>query len=315
MPLDRGKLSRVAWVMLIGGALASILGCGPRFRPEGPEGEPTPVIRNERPHPAATNGRHVMIGEMCPTGAAGRPAVAPLVLRGVQWTDKPDEIANTVERGATPRYVVFGQDGKPAGVFDTVGLADVGLAQPVASGAYVGGGPCGIDSPKGGRIDEPKCMAAFGGCGLAVGELGRSDDLPETPKFETGTACLAGDTLAVDIDGDHVLEAFPLDQILDGIRAPAGEWSATPTAAAPCEGHFQLYGIALDGKVDPKVGKPDPKQTVTLDVLGIVDLDGDGRKELILALQFATVRTIVVYSPLDAAQRLELVGEGPAFPR
>ncbi len=307
MPLDRGKLPRVACLMWIAA-------CGPRFRPEGPESEPTPVIRNERPHPAAANGRHVMVGEMCPTGAAGRPAIAPIALRTVQWSDKADEISNTVERGATPRYAVFNLTGKPAGVFDTVGLADLGLAQPIASGAYTGGGPCSVDTPKGGKVDDPKCMAAFDGCGLAVAQLGRPDDLPETPKFETGTVCLAGDTLAVDIDGDHVLEAFPIDQVLDGIRAPAAEWSASPTAAAPCEGHFQLYGIALEPKVDPKLGKPDPKSTVTMDVLGVVDLDGDGRKEIVLALQFATVRSIVVYSPIDAAQRLELVGEGPAFP-
>jgi hypothetical protein len=309
MPVDRGKLPRVACLMIFAG----VASCGPRFRPEGPEGEPTPVIRNDRPHPAAANGRQIMVGEMCPTGAAGRPAVAPIALRTVQWTDKPEEISNTVERGATPRSVGFGVDGKPAGVFDTVGLADVGLAQPVASGAYTGGGPCAVDQ-KGTRVDDPKCIAAFGGCGLAVAELGRPDDLPETPKFEPGTICLAGDTLAVDIDGDHVVEAFALDQLLDGIRGPTAEWSANPTAAAACEGHFQLYGIPLDPKVDPKTGKADPKNRVTLDVLGVVDLDGDGRKELVLALQFATVQSIVVYSPVDAAQRLELVGEGPAFP-
>ena len=48
-------------------------------------------------------------------------------------------------------------------------------------------------------------------------------------------------------------------------------------------------------------------------MLAVLDLDGDGKKEVILALQFPTVRTIVVYSPVEMAQRLELVGEGTAF--
>ena len=52
-----------------------------------------------------------------------------------------------------------------------------------------------------------------------------------------------------------------------------------------------------------------------LDVLGVVDLDGDGRKELVLALRFPTVRTIVVYTAPSSAQRLELAGEAQSFPR
>ena len=52
-----------------------------------------------------------------------------------------------------------------------------------------------------------------------------------------------------------------------------------------------------------------------LDVLGVVDLDGDGRRELVLALRFPTVRSIVVYSPVQSAQRLALVGESTSFPR
>ena len=32
-------------------------------------------------------GRQIMVGEMCPQGAGGRPAVTPLVMRGASWTD------------------------------------------------------------------------------------------------------------------------------------------------------------------------------------------------------------------------------------
>ena len=48
-------------------------------------------------------------------------------------------------------------------------------------------------------------------------------------------------------------------------------------------------------------------------LLGVVDLDGDGRKEIVLALRFPTVRTIVVYSATSSPQRLELVGEAQSF--
>ena len=52
-----------------------------------------------------------------------------------------------------------------------------------------------------------------------------------------------------------------------------------------------------------------------MDVLGVADLDGDGRREVILALRFPTVRTIVVYAATESAQRLELAGENTSFPR
>jgi hypothetical protein len=50
-----------------------------------------------------------------------------------------------------------------------------------------------------------------------------------------------------------------------------------------------------------------------LDLLGVIDLDGDGRKELVIALRFPTVRTVVVYSARSSPQRLELVGEAQSF--
>jgi len=52
-----------------------------------------------------------------------------------------------------------------------------------------------------------------------------------------------------------------------------------------------------------------------LHLLGVVDVDGDGRMELILELEFATVRTIMIYGASGSAQRLELAGENAALPR
>lgn len=49
--------------------------------------------------------------------------------------------------------------------------------------------------------------------------------------------------------------------------------------------------------------------------MGVVDLDGDGKQELVLALRFPTVRSIVVYGTTGIPQRLELLGEAAGFPR
>jgi hypothetical protein len=265
-------------------------------------------------HQVAPSGRQIMVGEMCPQGAAGRPGVAPLILRTIGWTDNANEVDGVIERGGVPRFAVLGLDGKTAGVFDTVGLAEVGARQQIASGTYVGAPPCSTDVGKDvPRKDDPKCTQATNGCGLAVGEVTRPDDPPHTPSFVTGGICLSGDALAVDIDGDGVVESFPLAGVLDGSRGPAAEWSAAPTAGAACKPTFQLYGIRLVPEPDPGK-KVDEKSVVILDVLGVVDLDGDGRREIVMALRFPTVRSIVVYSAAGSAQRLGLAGEATSFP-
>ena len=307
MVLDRGGLPRVAWAI-------ALFACSPSFKPPAPPPEPTPVMKTQHRTVASGSGKEIVVGEMCPLGAGGRPGVAPLVARTVNWSDSPTDVGNIVERGATPRYEVFGVDGKPAGVFDTVGLADVGGQQPIASGTYVGGAPCSAETTKGQpRVDEPACVASLASCGLAVAEIERPDDPPETPRLTTGGACISGDQLAVDIDGDGIVESFPLAQVLDGIRGPAAEWSAAPTSGAACTPTFQLYDVKLAAEVP---GKPnDPKAMVWLDVMGVVDLDGDGKQELVLALRFPTVRSIVVYGTTGIPQRLELLGEAPGFPR
>lgn len=269
----------------------------------------------ERGPKPVKGGRQVVIGEMCPQGAGGRPAVAPLVMRGAIWNDTVADISNIVERGSIPRFAVFGVDGKVAGIFDTLGLTDVGVAgQSVASGSYVGASPCTADAGKGQRTEDPKCGIATAGCGVAVGELGRADDPPPIPNYVTGGVCLSGDAIAVDIDGDNVVESFPLSGVLDGIRSPAEEWTAAPTAGAACKPAFHLYDIRM--LPPPDSAKPvDPKHTVKLAVLGVIDVDGDGRREVILQLEFPTVRTIVVYTATGSPQRLELAGEGQPFTR
>ncbi|MDX2089037.1 MAG: hypothetical protein SFX73_14365 [Kofleriaceae bacterium] len=309
MATDRSAGYRVAWLVLLAG-------CGPTVRPDGPAAEPGPVVNELAPktRPTTARGRQIVVGEMCPLGAGGRPAVAPLVMRTLQWSDVPSDLTNAVERGSIPRFTVYGTDGRSAGAFDTLGSTEVGLPQAIAAGTYVGASPCTADAGKGTRIEDPACGPATSGCGLALGELQRPGDLVTSPVFAVGGACLSGDAIAADLDGDKVAESFPLASLLDGVRSPANEWSAAPTAGATCAPTFQLYDVKLVRPSEP--GKPvDTKSMVILDVLGVVDLDGDGMKELVLALRFPTIRTIVVYSPTGTAQRLEMVGEGQSFPR
>jgi len=308
MATDRAPAGNVAWLS----AMLFISACGPMVRPDLPPPEPGPVNRMERLAKPNKGGRQVMIGEMCPNGAGGRPAVAPLVMRTVAWNDRAAEVQSVIERGGVPRFAVFGVDGKVAGTFETVGLAEIGLGQSVASGTYVGAMPCTSDAGGGTRTEDPKCSVAVSGCGLAVGELGSFDDPPPIPAYDTGGVCLSGDALAVDIDNDGVIESFPLSGVLDGVRSPAEEWTAAPTAGAACKPTFEVYDVQLAPPTEAG-RRVDPKQVVSLHMLGVVDVDGDGRKEIVLSLDFPTVRTVVVYTATGAPTRLELAGEGQPF--
>jgi hypothetical protein len=297
--------------------IGTLVACGPSVKPPSPPAEPEPLTKQVRPSKVDANGRRVVIGEMCPQGAGGRPAVAPLVMRGVGWSDTAADVAATVERGQVPRFTVFGVDGKSAGTFEALGMVEVGIGQSVATGTYVGASPCTYGGAKltDARAEEPKCGLATKGCGIAVGEITSPDDPPHATSYTTGGACMSGNDLVVDIDGDGKLEAFPITGALDGIRAPAAEWTASPTAtpaaSTDCKPTFQIYGLKL--APEPRPGKPPEKGLVVVDVLGIADLDGDGRRELVLAMRFPTVRSIVVYTAPDTSQRLELAGEATGF--
>ncbi len=304
---------RTVFLIACAGCGLAATACGPAVQTQSPPAEPEPITRRVIEPPVKPSGRQVVVGEMCPQGAGGRPAVAPLVQRGVGWSSDTNEIAATLERGQVPRFFVFGVDGKVAGAFDTLGIVEVGIAQPVATGTYVGASPCTSGGAKSTdpRIDDARCAAATSGCGIAIGELTAPDDPPPSANFTTGGACMSGNELAVDIDGDGRTESFPLAGMLDSVRAPAAEWTASPTAGAACTPTYQIYGLQL--VPEPRAGKPADKGVVTVDVLGVVDLDADGRRELILAMHFATVRAIVVYTATATAERLELAGEATGF--
>ena len=99
-----------------------------------------------------------------------------------------DRVAATVERGSVPRFVVFGVDGKPAGVFDTLGLVEVGhraagrdrhvrrrIAVHVRRRRQ---------DRRGRSRRAPRIRSADrrrSGCGIAVGEITQPDEPPAKP--------------------------------------------------------------------------------------------------------------------------------------
>lgn len=311
MVYDRDRRTRVAW-------LVGIAACGPSVKPASVPDQPGPIAQSQKSRRVDATGRRVVVGEMCPEGAGGRPAVAPLIMRGVTWNDNPAEVATAVERGTVPRFFIYGVDGKVAGTFDTLGIAEVGIGQSVATGTYVGASPCtyGV-TPRPGeqpRAEDPACRPVTKGCGIAVGDITTTEETPAKAAFATGGVCVSGNDLAVDIDGDGKIESFPIAAVLDGIRAPAAEWPASPTATASCRPTFQVYNLKI--APPPHANKKDAdKGLVTVDVLAVIDLDGDGRKELVLGMRFPTTRSIVVYTASSTPERLELAGEGTSIMR
>ena len=61
--------------------------------PPPPPAEPESISKQVTNAKVDASGRRVLVGEMCPQGAGGRPAVAPLIMRGVSWIDTAAEVA------------------------------------------------------------------------------------------------------------------------------------------------------------------------------------------------------------------------------
>ncbi|HTJ42139.1 MAG TPA: hypothetical protein VL463_08585 [Kofleriaceae bacterium] len=295
--------------------------CGPAVHPMTPAG---PEVANAVAANAGASGppamhavaaRRVLVGEMCPEGAAGRPGVTPMFVHGADWKDEIADIEEPIAQSAVRQFAVLGEDGKRAGVFTVMGAADVGQGADVAIGSYTGGSVCALASTSGKPTDDPACVAATRNCGLAVAPIvpgqdtfggGESDDAIAPA---TGTACVTGDSLVVDIDGDGAAETYSLSSFLDPVRAPADEVSATPTASPACKGAFAKWKARVDTGGEPGGATPDPKYKVEIDLVGVADVDGDGRKELFVAFRYPDRRTVAIYSATSTAARLDLVGE------
>lgn len=311
----RARCPAPAALGVLVGALGILMGaCTPRVAPRGPGPQPEKIAATapETVAPAARAPlREVLVGEMCPHGADGRPAVKPLFVRGLTWSSAPEDAIVPVERRAARQFSVLAWDGRRAGLFSVAGAADVG-DQQVAVGAYAGSSPCARPRDAGDAGDDPACVATQVHCGLAMAVLDRGgldaqpfEEDPAPASFPVAGTCVAGDNLIVDIDGDGTEEAFPVAQFVNPVRGPAEEVVAVPRGNATC-----APGFAVRHAVPPG----DPRHWRGLDVLGVVDVDGDGRRELILAYHYAARRTWAVYSALSSSGRLDLVGEAEPWP-
>lgn len=294
MRLDPAPLVCVAYLALAG--------CHPAAVPEPPGTAPPPdPVAAPLHRDGAAGGRGAMVAELCPKALDGRPALAPLAMRSVSWTNDPDELEAALARGEASQFDVLAVDGQRAGRFAVIGAADGNVLAAV--GSYTGAPPCTRGGALKGVVD-PSCERVRKGCGVAVAVLGdaggnleEGDDLPPAT---VGGACVDGADVAIDVDGDGALERFPLAGFLDPVRAPADELTAqTAGAPATCTPSFAVLGLAVPGD----------GQKVDLDVLGVVDVDGDGWREVVVGLRYAEKRSVAVYSAVDVAARLTLVGE------
>jgi hypothetical protein len=300
MRLDPVVRRSVAWVGLL------VSACGPAVRPEAPGEEPTPPREINRPAPPA--GRSALIGEMCPQGAGGRPGLAPFALRDVSWTSERSELINALARGTAAQFTVLAVDGRKAGMFSALGTADVGGVE-VGVGSFAGSPPCSRPAAGTEVTGDARCLEAQRGCGLAIAALGAPGgafSVAEAPEAVIGGACKTGEHLAIDVDADGTPEMFALGAFVDPTRAPAEEVSAASLVAPTCPPVFALHGLvppAAPGVV------MDGKHKVELDVIGVIDVDSDGRREVVVAFRYHDRRTVAVYSAMSSAARLELVGE------
>ncbi len=315
MTLDPGARRTVACAVALAG-LAGLAGCPPAVRPEAPGEAPeeTPPSRVS-PRPAPQSGHGALIGEMCPQGAAGRPGLAPLAVRDVSWSSVPEDMVTPLARGTAAQFTVLAVDGRRAGVFSSIGTAEGGgTALVIAFGSFVGSPPCSRPGKGTDVTGDAVCLSAQKGCGLAVAKLGPPGGAfgeGEAPDVVTGGVCKSGDVLAIDVDADGAPEMFPVGGFVDATRAPSAEVSAAAVVAPTCTPVFAMHGL-----VPPAVPgvAMDGKHKIELDVLGVVDVDGDGRRELIVAFRYLEGRTIAVYSAMSTAARLELVGETVPWP-
>jgi hypothetical protein len=289
-------------------------GCGPRYDPRGPDTGPSETPPAPEPREAVgPPSRELMIGEMCPAAASGRPGVMPLVMRRLGWTDDRGEVAEALERNMARQFSVLGWDGRRVGVFSVIGAAE-GPSGVFAAGSYAGGSACEVPAPGGKTRAVPDCEKTLLSCGLAIAVLRPSggagaapfEEEPDPAAFTPAGACVAGDRLVFDVDDDGRREAFRVSDFLDAFRAPADEVSAVPAGKAKCDPSFASRGV---------LPASDPRDWRGLDVVGVLDLDGDGRRELIAVFNYQTRRTWAIYSARSSAGRLDLVGEGVAWPR
>jgi len=262
--------------------VALVVSCAPAPRPAAIE---SMTLHPAPPQPSAAGPRH-LVGETCVGAQLSRPHVFPLFAGGdVAWT-ADESVTRTPLIEGPQRFTVLGFDGKSHGQISTSadGVASAARGFVGTSNFIGGGGPCAYPRPDGSRVASLGCGAA-GGCGISVAIMGA----PAPPSVTVGHVCRVDGSVVGDFDGDGATEAFPLE----AFRRP-GDVDGVPYAGGMCaQPHFAWYRLPVDADV--------------VDFLGVVDLDGDSRLEVLVAYTPAGgPRTVTLYTPASGpARRLD----------
>ncbi len=262
--------------------------------PMGPLRSPAPLVRPVPPSPSSDRlgdgvARYV-VGEFCVHESLPQPQLFPLFARDDRgWTDEISAVRDPVATLAQ-RFNVLGFDGERRGEMVTEPGVPPASGQGF-SGAYHGAGdlgPCNYVRPDGRRVLLAACGDA-GGCGIAVALA----DQPKPPSILPASVCVTNGVLTGDLDGDGAPEAFSFEALRGNASA-----EGHPLEGAQCANpRFAWYRQRVGGAL--------------FDVLGVADLDGDGRVELMVAYYSkGGPRTVVLYSlAAPPALRLDRVAE------
>lgn len=242
----------------------------------------------------ATEGPSLLLGWYCPESAAGRPGVEPVLARDPAWTNEEAVLERAISARRAKRFSVLGYQGQLSGILSVAGGATSGGAR-LAIGSYLGAEPCDIvDSLGNVRSTDEQCLHATQNCSLAVGLLEPAggfdarpyEEDPEAAELAKSAACEIGQNLAVDVDGDGTAERFSLSEILAG-RSPV-ELPLQDEGGRTCESSF----------ASPIADAED------LVRVGVLDLDGDGRPEVV----YRNASEFLVYGAPNSPARMELLG-------
>jgi hypothetical protein len=245
----------------------------------------------ELPAPPAPAGPRRVIADICLNRHLHGIHVFPrFVAMGGRWSADP-AIVNAPLAEAPQRFMALGYDGSPRGQMLSGGAADDeygGFLADAAVGRLTGDPGACTDTRNGRDIGFLACGAA-GGCGLGVALVADSSPPALAATITPIESCVVDGTLFADVDGDGTEELYPLIAFVDDGMA-AEEVVGARADVPACEPTFTWW--------------PVPGAPVSVDVHGVADLDGDGHRELAIAVRTATTRTIALYRAHDRGLRL-----------
>lgn len=276
---------------------AAVLGCFAVSCGSSPKAvHKKPAQRRQAPPAPPTSAKpDLMVGQMCPRAAAGRPAVIPVAVRAGRWRVDPDQNQRLIARRGARQFTVLSWTGKRAGFFQVAGAAQSN-GRTMAIGSYAGSLPCHDDEGK----PIADCIGATGGCGLALARLEPSGGLkarpfeedPEPFELSGAAACVARDELAVDVDGDGKHELFERATLTTDGKL-AGELVAASSAVRRCSPTSSFAGLA--GAVS---------------LVAAADIDSDGRVDIVLSHRAEGREFWALYRAGQTPRRLEQVAVG-----